>query len=348
MRLVSVALALIGSLAGCGGDSDEPMVQPYLMDIERQQAFERELTTATERIDYTRIDPDEIVQGRALAKSVHDGRYFRRFIIDGEEHTPQTHEALQPGKRAGHSVAIPYYHDPQRRFSVVRHIFKVEDRWEVISEFWILLPADPDQRRLLERTIEFGEEGLVGDMLENSAASRGVWRRGFPPRGFKTRVDLAHNASGKSRTSGRSKRSSAKAAGSTGDTGSGLSIVNRPGMTARTVKDKNGTSVTIWGQSRSPSRTRGHDATMKAEAERMARSGDYEYVTIQRSWRTATGRVGKSRKIPDVIGVRRDGKVDAVEVRSKTDKSHVLRQRLKKGMRTLPPARRGDIKIIYP
>ncbi len=129
---------------------------------------------------------------------------------------------------------------------------------------------------------------------------------------------------------------------------SGLSVVNRPRMPSRTVRDADGNSVTIWGQSRSTSTTPGHDSTMEAEARRMATSGEYEYVTMQRSWRTATGRVGSSTKVPDVIGVRYNGEVDAVEVRSKTDKYKDLIQRLRKGMKTLPPEHRGEISVIDP
>lgn len=144
---------------------------------------------------------------------------------------------------------------------------------------------------------------------------------------------------------GRSSSSSSKANPSTGKR-SGLSVVNRPRMPHRTVTDANGDKVTIWGQSKSTSKTRGHDAAMDAEAFSMATSGDYEYVTIQRAWRTATGRVSPSTLIPDVIGVRRNGKVDAVEVRSHTDKTSKLMERLRRGRRTLPEKHRGEVKVI--
>ncbi len=146
---------------------------------------------------------------------------------------------------------------------------------------------------------------------------------------------------------GRSSSSSSGASSSTGKQ-SGLSVVNRPRMPHRTVTDANGDTVTIWGQSKSSSKTHGHDAAMDAEAFAMATSGDYEYVTIQRAWRTATGRVSPSSLIPDVIGVRRNGKVDAVEVRSRTDKERALRRRLRKGLRSLPPERRGKVRVIDP
>ena len=143
---------------------------------------------------------------------------------------------------------------------------------------------------------------------------------------------------------GGSTSSSSRSSG----TGSGLSVVRRPNMTVKTVKDAQGRSVAIWGQSRSSSTTPGHDRTMEAKALSMALSGDYEYVTVQRSWRTATGRVSKSRRIPDIIGVRRNGKVDAYEIKSKTDNEDDLEQRIREGMRTLPARRRGAFDVLKP
>ncbi len=85
---------------------------------------------------------------------------------------------------------------------------------------------------------------------------------------------------------------------------------------------------------------------MEAVAHEMADSGSYEYITIQRSWRTATGRLSENRRIPDIIGVRRDGKVDAFEVRSKSDNSDALETRLKEGLNSLPPKHRGRTGVI--
>jgi hypothetical protein len=85
---------------------------------------------------------------------------------------------------------------------------------------------------------------------------------------------------------------------------------------------------------------------METKALAMAVSGDYEYITIQRSWRTATGRVSESRRIPDIIGVRRDGRVDAYEVKSSTDKEKELSQRLREGMQSLPAKNRGQYEVL--
>lgn len=127
---------------------------------------------------------------------------------------------------------------------------------------------------------------------------------------------------------------------------SGLNVVPRKAMPQQTLKDKNGRRVELWGQSSSASTTPGHRETIDKKARSMAESGKYEYITMQRSWRTATGRVSESRKIPDIIGVRRDGKVDAVEVMSASDDEETLEKRLIDGLNTLPAKRRGQYEVI--
>ena len=57
-------------------------------------------------------------------------------------------------------------------------------------------------------------------------------------------------------------------------------------------------------------------------------------------------RVGTSNRIPDIIGVRHDGEVDAYEVQSQSDKYEDLRKRLEEGMETLPEKHRGKTYII--
>jgi RHS repeat-associated protein len=127
-----------------------------------------------------------------------------------------------------------------------------------------------------------------------------------------------------------------------------MSVVKRRGMASRTVKDAQGKDVEVHGQIESTSKTPGHDETIGAVAEELAKSGEYEYVTMQRSWRTATGRVSKSGKIPDIIAVRRDGRVDVFEVASKSDTQDDLQRRMAEGMNTLPEGKRGTIQVLYP
>lgn len=358
MCIHRIALGLglaLGLSIGCGSDErhegpGELMVATdHQMTPERKRAFEAEFALATERFDYAQLDPAEVVQGRDLEHAHGDGRSFRRYVIDGREVRKDSHEALRPGRHGGRMWRIPYYYDPQHRFVVVRQIIKVDDRWELIVEDWVFMPADPEDRRALEIILGIGEVAGAEDMLGNSSAGRRLVAR---PPGFTTRVTPARGPPSRPASqagqSGQPRKNTRAMSEVTRRQRSGLSVVPRPGMSARTVEDMNGNPVKIWGQSRSPSKTPGHDATMERHARKMARSGEYEYITIQRSWRTATGRVSKSRKIPDIIGVRRDGKVDAVEVRSKTDSERVLQRRLDDSMETLPPERQGETLVINP
>src|SRR5262249_12256037 len=124
--------------------------------------------------------------------------------------------------------------------------------------------------------------------------------------------------------------------------------ISRTEMAVRELVDRLGRRVLIFGQELSSSRTTGHAEAIIRKAEEMARSGEYEYITLQRSWRTATGLDKASRSIPDIIGVRRDGVVHAFEIRSATDDFGKLRQRLREGMDTLPPERRGHFDVLAP
>jgi len=130
---------------------------------------------------------------------------------------------------------------------------------------------------------------------------------------------------------------------------SGLNVIYRPGMEAGTIIDALDNPVTVFGQStRGSSRTIGHSEGMDDIVSRMAATGEYEYFTVQRSWKTATGGASGSRMMPDVIGVRRDGRVDAWEVMSDTDDQAHLMQRLERGRATLPAERRGNIFVVPP
>lgn len=127
---------------------------------------------------------------------------------------------------------------------------------------------------------------------------------------------------------------------------SGLTIVPRKDMALTTYKAPDGVPVPVWGQASSSSTTKGYAETILRKAREMAESGQYDYVLMQRSWRTATRRVGKSGNIPDIIGVRRDGKVDAFEVESRTDVTSKPKARLEEGRNSLPAKYRGIIKVI--
>jgi hypothetical protein len=93
--------------------------------------------------------------------------------------------------------------------------------------------------------------------------------------------------------------------------------------------------------------TEGHDFTSIEVAIEWAKSGMYKEIRLNRAYKTATGVQTTPRRLPDVIGIRHDGKVDVVEVRSRTDNEKELRQRNQEAMKQLPESMRGDIDIRY-
>jgi hypothetical protein len=76
-------------------------------------------------------------------------------------------------------------------------------------------------------------------------------------------------------------------------------------------------------------------------AQTAAATGSYQYLTLDRSWSTATGGASSDARRPDVIGVRCDGLVLAWEVISIGDDPLVLEMRLQAGYATLPPVNQG-------
>ena len=124
-------------------------------------------------------------------------------------------------------------------------------------------------------------------------------------------------------------------------------MVPRRGMDGVLITADNGNTLLVWGQAElSSSTTKGHAEAIINFVKRLAATGEYEFVTLQRAWRTATGRVATSGRMPDVIAVRKDTRVDAWEVKSDSDKVIELRLRLREGLNTLPPARRGTVDVI--
>jgi hypothetical protein len=129
---------------------------------------------------------------------------------------------------------------------------------------------------------------------------------------------------------------------------SGLVVVPRPRMEGTLVTAENGNTLVVWGQVESSSTTAGHAEALINLVKRLTASGEYEYVTLQRAWRTATGRVAESSLRPDVIAVRKNGIVDAWEVISASDGEEILFLRLEEGRGTLPWSRQGEIDVIPP
>ena len=90
-----------------------------------------------------------------------------------------------------------------------------------------------------------------------------------------------------------------------------------------------------------------HASTILAKATAWAKSGRYERIFLDRSWRSVAGTTGEfSLREPDAIGVRFDGKYDALEVASDTDTVPKRRQRVLEAMSELPAEKRGNIEIV--
>jgi hypothetical protein len=78
----------------------------------------------------------------------------------------------------------------------------------------------------------------------------------------------------------------------------------------------------------------------------MAKSGQYKKVYLNRGYNQITGQKVLPNRRPDVVGVRKTGEVDVVEVPSKTDRTDDLIQRNIDAQRQLPSRMRGNVDIV--
>ncbi len=79
----------------------------------------------------------------------------------------------------------------------------------------------------------------------------------------------------------------------------------------------------------------------------MAKSGRYERVYLNRAYSTTTGVRTTPRRLPDVLGVRKTGRVDAIEVPSRTDDPRKLIERNLEAMNQLPDDMQGDVLLRF-
>ncbi len=132
---------------------------------------------------------------------------------------------------------------------------------------------------------------------------------------------------------------------------SGFDIVYRTGFGAQVYYSSKG-PVFVYGEAQetgSDDETTGlnpHAETVRRIAEEQAKTGKYQYLTMDLAWRTATGRENPSGFRPDIIGIRCDGKVDAWEVLSEGDTARELRSRLSSEMQRLPDDKQGEIRVL--
>jgi len=113
------------------------------------------------------------------------------------------------------------------------------------------------------------------------------------------------------------------------------------------VRDGRGREVPVYGQAeRGSSTTPGHYELMELIVRQHAETGEFEYFALQKGWRFATG--SGERTIPDVIGVRRNGRVSGWEIESSSDNPYLLQTRLQGGMAALPERNQGDFTVVRP
>ncbi len=102
-------------------------------------------------------------------------------------------------------------------------------------------------------------------------------------------------------------------------------IVVRPGQL---IHFENG--VAIYGTAQTTSDPQ-HAALINQKASDLAASGDYDVITLDLSWRTATGRHATSGNRPDIIAIHHDGSILAIEIGSAGDTANTLYPRLYEG-----------------
>ena len=94
--------------------------------------------------------------------------------------------------------------------------------------------------------------------------------------------------------------------------------------------------------------TPGHQVKTYREAIKAAKDPKVEKVYLNRSYKTSIPK-GKSGERPDVLIKNKDGRVDAVEVASKTDDEGKLLRRNQAAMQNLPAENRGGtVTIVRP
>ncbi len=94
--------------------------------------------------------------------------------------------------------------------------------------------------------------------------------------------------------------------------------------------------------------TSGHPETSASFARGWARSGRYYLVAQDESLNRWTGQSLYPDVKADVMGLRWDGRVDLLEVRSKSQTPQFLQNKLEATRNKLPEKMRGDIRVVEP
>ncbi len=92
--------------------------------------------------------------------------------------------------------------------------------------------------------------------------------------------------------------------------------------------------------------TDGYTEVSEEIAKKIAQKEDVEAVFINQGINKITGQKGKTNTRPDITVVRSGGKIDVIEIESKTDKTDNLKQRNDSTLKKLPEANRGENKVM--
>ncbi|MDU8925675.1 RHS repeat-associated core domain-containing protein, partial [Pasteurellaceae bacterium LIM206] len=116
------------------------------------------------------------------------------------------------------------------------------------------------------------------------------------------------------------------------------------GLAKCPVREVNGTKIYGTGQK---DRTPGHDTLSELLANKLAMSGKFEKIYLNRAYNTGVGQGGTRR--PDVMAIDHSGRVHSIEIASKTDmgsKLPTLTTRNSTSMNKLPAGQRGRIIVL--
>ncbi len=101
----------------------------------------------------------------------------------------------------------------------------------------------------------------------------------------------------------------------------------------------------VWCDKPHTNKTPGHWETICDRVERMRQSGQYAIIYVNKGLSNELRHPFPNRR-PDIMAVRHDGKIDQVEVPSKTDKTWILKARMEDSQRIMRD-RAGDTEIEY-
>jgi uncharacterized protein RhaS with RHS repeats len=117
------------------------------------------------------------------------------------------------------------------------------------------------------------------------------------------------------------------------------------GLNGCNVREVNGTKIYGTGQRDG---TPGHDQFSEAIANKLAMSGKFREIHLNRQYNSAVG-PGQSQRRPDIMAVDHSGRVHSIELASKTDmgtKYPQLSTRNQTAMSGLPANQQGQIVVI--